>query len=154
MATPSRQPATPAPRRRWLVALLGVAVASVCVLVGFGIGAYIMLVRQGVINPGWTEANIALSQQRASSIIAALDQYHTDSGVYPDSLEALLHDSLKTIPVPVAGVDHWSYASVNAGQDFVLQFSANRFDDPTAWYESAHQQWFLQDGEGVAAEDD
>ncbi len=154
MTTPHPQSAAHRLPRRWLIALLGAAVASVCVLLGFGIGAYIMLVRQGVLNPGWTEANIALSQQRASSIIAALDQYHRDSGVYPDSLDALLSDSLKTIPAPAAGVDNWSYASVNAGQDFVLQFSANRFDDPTAWYESVHQQWFLQDGEAIAPETD
>ncbi len=140
--------------RPWVVISIGVVVATICAVLGFGIGAYLMLVRQGVINPGWTEANIIRSQQRGDSIIAALDQYRDTRGVYPESLGEILGESLETIPVPVAGVDDWAYASVDSGRGFVLQFFANTFADPTSWYESQYESWFIQDGELIIRDHD
>ena len=138
---PARQLSRP------VVIVLGVVVASVCVVLGFAIGASIMLVNAGVLNPAWTEANIQRTQHRAAQIIAALEAYHDTHHVYPESLDALLQAHLDTIPQPTAGVDHWYYASTEGGSGFVLQFSANQFDNPTAWFESRHNRWFLQDGE-------
>lgn len=126
---------------------LGVVVASVCVVIGFAIGAFLMLVNNGILNPSWTEENVRRSQQRGAALIAALNTYESTHGVYPEHLDALLDDGLDDIPQPTAGVDQWSYASTEGGSGFVLQFSANRFNDPTSWYESRHERWFVQDGE-------
>ena len=149
-------PAGPTPgasrRRRLLVASVITAAAGSCLLVGFAIGAYLMLVRNGIVNPAWTEANILRSQQHAARIIAALEQYHAAHDAYPDSLEALVPEPLDRLPSPVAGVDEWSYASTEGGTGFVLQFSANRFDTFTAWYESRHEQWFMQENGEISAD--
>ena len=142
---PPTQPARSLSRP--LVIALGVVVACVCVVIGFTIGAFLMLVNNGILNPSWTEENIRRSQQRGASLIAALDAYQSSHGVYPEQLAELLSEGLDDIPQPTAGVDRWSYASTEGGRGFVLQFSANRFNDPTSWYESRHQRWFIQDGE-------
>lgn len=147
-------PAEPKPsrRRRLLIASVITVAASACVLVGFGVGAYLMLVRNGIVNPAWTEANILRSQERASRIIEALSAYHDRHGVYPETLYALVPESLDALPAPVAGVDEWSYASTEGGTGFVLQFSANRFDTSTAWYESRHARWFMLENGEISAE--
>jgi len=155
MSTHPQTPENPAERRgmpRLLIVTLGVAVATVCVVIGFAIGAYLMLVNNGIINPNWTEQNIMRSQQRGETIVTALNTYQSTHGLYPESLDPLLAESLDRIPRPVAGVDNWSYASVEGGSGFVLQFSANKYDDPTSWYESRHERWFVQDG-GFVPED-
>lgn len=149
---PGEPTTRPTRRRRLLIASVIAVAASACVLVGFGIGAYLMLVRNGIVNPEWTRANILRSQQHASRIIEALAEYHDQHGFYPDTLSALVPESLDTLPAPVAGVDEWSYASTEGGTGFVLQFSANRFDTFTAWYESRHGQWFMQENGEISAE--
>ncbi len=134
-----------------VIALVG-GVALLFGLIGLGAGIVVALVREGIINPSWTDANIADSRTRAATIIAALDEYHTAHGVYPERLGDLSPDYLAQVPEPVAGVPEWTYGATDAGHEFVLQFSANQHDNPTSWYESRHEGWFIQERETVAAD--
>ncbi|MEZ6242121.1 MAG: hypothetical protein R3B57_03680 [Phycisphaerales bacterium] len=139
--------------RPWLSLLLAAGVAIVFGLVGVGVGVYVALVRGGVVNPAWNPANIARSRAHADLVIAALGQYYADHGVYPELLDDLSPNYLANLPAPTAGIDHWIYASTDAGREFVLQFSANRYDDPTSWYDSRHDGWFIQEHEVVEGDD-
>lgn len=130
-----------------------VILASIVCLVfggaGVGVGLFIAAVRAGVVNPYWNDSNVATSQARAESIIAALTAYHDSVGMYPETLDQLAPEFIDRIPRPTAGEDEWSYASTNAGEDFILQFSANELGLPTAWYESRHRKWFAEDRNGM-----
>lgn len=130
-----------------------VALATIVCLVfgtaGVGVGLFIAAVRAGAINPYWTDSNVSASQARAERIIDALRAYHASFGVYPESLSPLTPDFIDRVPSPSAGADAWSYASTNAGDDFILRFSANEFGLPTAWYESRHGRWFAEDLDGM-----
>ncbi len=135
-----------------LVVVIAIVIGLIGALAGLGIGLFVTLVRQGVINLAWTEANIEASRDRASGIIAALGEYHAAHGAYPERLDALTPEYLAELPTPVAGVDEWTYGATDGGDQFILQFSANEQDNPTSWYESRHGGWFLQDREHVSAE--
>lgn len=147
-------PSTPRARRPgpWVSILIGACVAVIFGLAGLGVGVYIALVREGVLNPAWTAGNIARTRERAGHIIGALERYRAEHGVYPERLTDLAPAYLADVPAPTAGVDRWTYAATHAGEEFLLQFSANRHADPTSWYDSRHDGWFIQESGSVAAD--
>ena len=94
--------------------LLGLALVAACAVIGYMIWSNLNAPPPGV-GPKADQG-----YQACTPIIAALEQYHAQSGTYPESLEELVPDFLTTINYTVGEVDI-NYRPLEPG--YQLEFS-------------------------------
>ena len=88
---------------------------------------------------------IEAGQTRAQPLLAALEQYKTDTGAYPPDLQSLIPVYLSEIPRPAPRWEY-TYEVQGNGDGFILSFEAGRnFDGDYCEYYSASQTWRCSD---------
>ena len=84
-------------------------------------------------------------QEKAVSLLMALEQYKTDTGQYPSSLELLIPTYLPTIPQPASGWQY-QYQSLESGEEFILSFAIGKsMDGDYCEYTSITKHWQCSD---------
>ena len=84
-------------------------------------------------------------QERAVELIMALEEYNTDTGRYPSSLEFLPPAYLPNIPRPAPGW-RYQYESQAGGEEFILSFMLGRsLDGDYCEYTSVTKHWQCSD---------
>lgn len=91
----------------------------------FRTGAVLLAIGVGVVvawrltTPRWSEQDRRQIEARASTIIAAIEQYMSTHSSAPPSLEALVPSYLNSIPAPPMTGSQWAYWSISgSGETF------------------------------------
>lgn len=86
--------------------------------------------------------NLYESQQLASLIIEALEQYKNDFGKYPEILNNLCPNYLKSLPVPRVGPNkEFKYTLI--GDEYTLSYDTPL--DTRRTYDSKIRKWIITD---------
>ena len=84
-------------------------------------------------------------QENATGLIMALEQYKTEVGSYPSSLELLVPTYLPDIPQPAQGWQY-QYQSLESGKEFMLSFTIGKsLDGDYCEYTSITKHWQCSD---------
>ncbi len=89
----------------------------------------------------WRPGDVAVSQNRGSQIVKAIDAFKSDHGVYPIGLYELTPRYLREIPYPVNGERFWRYETNRAGGVFSLSFAFDLNQYPVCVYSSEDRTW-------------
>jgi len=99
------------------------------------------------------EGRLRETERQGAALVAALEAYRREHGVYPDSLPQLVPDHLARIDPPVWGLGRWRYRAYDApapagSPDTVLRYfhlaaPANEANYPVLYYDFVERKWVL-----------
>lgn len=92
------------------------------------------------------EKRIPECEHVGNIIIAALERYRADHGVYPEELSALVPGYLSAIPRHPVGNGEWEYYPFLEDGVFKLRYNPYRSGLTHGCYYSADKKWFVHEG--------
>ena len=125
-------------RKRSIAIVITLSIFFVCLLIGC---CWVLLFPIYGINGPIAQQG----QENAAGLITALEQYKTEAGNYPPSLELLVPTYLSDIPQPAQGWQY-QYQSLESGNEFILSFTIGRsLDGDYCEYTSITKHWQCSD---------
>lgn len=88
----------------------------------------------------WVSWRVDESQYRGDSIIRQLAAFRRQNGRYPDRLDELVPQYIKSIPEPRVGRG-WDYEALEGGKEFRLMFAVGDYEYPNSRYYSQGGRW-------------
>ncbi|MGH7179842.1 MAG: type II secretion system protein GspG [Tepidisphaeraceae bacterium] len=107
------------------------------VVAGFGTALAVV----GIIVERAEQADIQKAKSQATQIIQAIDQFHMETGRYPESLEHLIPKYSAPFAAPAWGDGVWRYMLDPKGNGYHLYVRTEGRHAETLYYESAAQVW-------------
>ena len=125
-------------RKRSIAIVITLSIFFVCLLIGC---CWTLLFPvYGINGPSAQQG-----QENATGLIMALEQYKTEVGSYPSSLESLVPTYLSDIPQPAQGWQY-QYQSLESGKEFMLSFTIGKsLDGDYCEYTSITKHWQCSD---------
>src|SRR5262245_51261638 len=87
----------------------------------------------GCSDPSWSIKKTNESKARGARIVAALNNYYSDHGKFPQNLQELVPKYLARLEPPTAGNCQWVYITPPDLSVFSLCFEDNSASKPTYW---------------------
>jgi hypothetical protein len=89
------------------------------------------------------KSSVANDEKIGDGIIAALEKYKAEQGLYPDTLTQLIPNYVRQIAPPRYGARRWDYVHYCKNDSFALFMWGRRADQDAYWYDSEKKQWGL-----------
>jgi GAF domain-containing protein len=123
---------------------LGCGLATVC---GLLLVAGILWMAHVRANDPWSDSRIEESKAIGDEIVAALEKYKADKGIYPAKLEDLAPRYLGRLRAPTAGTQQWDYVRTSGGRFYNLGFyESTEIGSPHYGRFSENDYWDYDDG--------
>jgi hypothetical protein len=92
----------------------------------------------------WVSWRVDGTQWTGDSIIRQLDAFRQRNGKYPNRLDELVPQYLRSIPAPRVGRD-WIYESLEVGKEFKLMFAVGEYRYPNSRFYSQVGRWYTDE---------
>jgi hypothetical protein len=87
------------------------------------------------------KSSVAADERIGDGIIAALDKFKTEQGVYPDTLTQVVPTYIKEITSPHYGEKRWDYIHYCKNDSFGLAMWGRKPTDDAYMYNSERKKW-------------
>ena len=91
----------------------------------------------------WSASSIEESKKRAEPIIVALEEYFSNHGAFPKTLEDLVPDYIKELPLPTAGTRSWRYKSRERAFSLSFGCGTDHYPNCTFSWSASGKRWIL-----------